>query len=50
MGCSKSRFTREVHSDSGFPQGARKISNSLTYHLRSQKKNKQNSKSAEGRK
>ena len=34
MGCSKSSFKREVHSNTGLPQETRKISNNLTYHLK----------------
>ena len=50
MGCSKSSYSREVHSYIGLPQKTRKISNNLTYHLKELGKNKQNLKSAEGRK
>ena len=52
MGCSKSSLKREVHSNIGLPQKTRKISDKLpTYNLKElEKKNKQNLKSAEGRK
>ena len=49
--CSKSDSKREVYSDWGLPQGARKISNNLILHLKnSKKKNKQNPHPGEGKK
>ena len=43
MGCSKSSSKRNVHEDIGLPPGAQKIQiNNLTFHIKNQKKNKQN--------
>ena len=51
MGCHKSSAQREIHSNAGLPQKRRKVSiNNLTHHLNELEKNKQNIKSAEGRK
>ena len=41
MGCSKSKPKREVHSNVGFPQKIRKISNNLTFHLKDLEKEEQ---------
>ena len=52
MGCSKSSLKGEVHSNIGLPQKTKKISDKLpTHHPKElEKKNKENLKSAEGRK
>ena len=43
MGCSKSSFKRKVHEDIGLPQETQKIQiTNLTFHIKNQKKNKQN--------
>lgn len=49
---AKTGLKREVHNATGLPQKRRKKSqiNNLTYQLKEKKKNKQNLKSAEGRK
>ena len=42
MGCNKSRLKREIHSHTGLPERARKISNNnLTYHLKELEKKAQ---------
>ena len=43
MGCSKSSFKRKVHEDIVIPQETQKIQiTNLTFHIKNQKKNKQN--------
>ena len=43
MGCSKSNSKGKVHEDTGLPQETQKIQiSNLTFHIKNQKKNKQN--------
>ena len=50
VGCSKSSTMREVHSDTGLPQKARKISNNLTNHLKEFKKEEETKRKVSRRK
>ena len=50
LGCSKSNPKREVYSNTGLPQEARKIWNCLTLNLKDPEKEKWSLRPAEGRK